>query len=174
MGAWSDARLVVMVREWLRLWVPWCEHDDDADPFEVNVLRLRNFLAAVQQDTEDKAGAFEAQHARLKNARAAVNGVWMMLGAEDSARLPAIARLAKRARRVAPMRTKNSDTWDVSIVLDYLVQQYREGVRPLNMPEKQLRAVTLFLLRVCNVGRSADVSTLTIEWFEVERRPSCA
>jgi len=165
--SWSDDRRVVMIRTWLRLWVPWCElRADGADPFDVDLVRFSNFLAAVQEDTEDGASAFEAQHARFKVASAAVNGVWMILGAEDSARKPIIARLAKRNRRVAPMKTKHSDTWDVAVVLNFLVDRWRTGMRAESMPESALRATTEFLLRLCNVSRSADVSTLTVEWFE--------
>jgi len=49
------------VRTWLRLWVPWCElRADGADPFHVNLVNFSNFLAAIQEDTEEGTLPFEA------------------------------------------------------------------------------------------------------------------
>ena len=170
MGKYRPDRLITHVRTWLRLWVPHCRSRGVHDPFKFNVIELANLIAAVQQDAERLAESGKAQHARLKEARAGVNAIWSMLQELDASRSNHVVAIAKRAKLVAPMRARYSSTWDLQLLFDWFKTKYDEGWRftatagPTAWPFAMHRAAAAAMLRMRSIGRSGDVSTLTIHY----------
>ena len=167
------------MRTWLRVWTPFCRRRQ-WDPFEYEPRRLAALLAHVQHDTELVAAREDKppQHARMKAARAAVSGLWGALYDMDAARSSKRVRAIQvRAARVAPMRTKNSTTWDVNLVFEYLLGKYHGGLRftasagPSAWALHRHRAVAIMLCKLHDAARSADVHSFSRGFFRGKEGP---
>jgi len=176
---WCGERLTTHVRTWLRVWVPFCRRRE-LDEFEYAPKKLAQCLAAIQKDTEEVAllAGKPPQHSRMKGLRAAVSGLWGVLHEKDAARASLrVKAIQKRAERVAPMRTKNSTTWDVQLVFDWLRGQFDRGLRftaitgPAVWPEARHRAVGIMLTKLSHLSRSADVNSLSRGFFRGREGP---
>ena len=159
MAQYSDSGFQGHRLAWTRTWVPYCvEHG--IDPFEYNVVAACNCLELVHVGSAAAAATAgkHEQHSVFKAARAAMGAIWGLLHGKVLADEHAIKAMAVGLRRTAPNLARYSDTWDISLVFEYLVYLDSKGVGYDTMPHSKMRPWVALLLKLHTHGRSGDIA----------------
>ena len=147
-------------RAWCRFWCAYASNNGITNFFAYNMYEGCACLEAVHQRAEQlaKEKGAKAQHASFKEARAAMSAFWGLVHPDTNfAEVRAVKAMAKGLRRVAPLKAKHADTWDIQLVFDKLFELARRGIRVVDMDHDKMRGWLALMLKIKTAGRSGDV-----------------
>ena len=147
-------------RAWCRFWCAYANNNGITNFFAYNMYEGCACLEAVHQRAEQlaKEKGAKAQHASFKEARAAMSAFWGLVHPDTNfAEVRAVKAMAKGLRRVAPLKAKHADTWDIQLVFDKLFELARRGIRVVDMDHDKMRGWLALMIKIKTAGRSGDV-----------------
>ena len=145
---------------WTRFWCAFANNKGIVDVFAYNLHAGCACLEEVHQRAERLSLAVgkDCQHATFKEARAAMSAFWSVLNRNTHfSEEGAVKAMAKGLRRVAPLKAKHADTWDIQLVFNKLFELAAQGVRVVDMEHGDMRGWTALMLKLKTAGRSGDV-----------------
>merc|ERR1712224_611338 len=99
------------------------------DPYAYDPVSAGNCLAELQETVVQRAAdeQRQAQHQQYKDLRAAIARPWKLIHDKDFSQEVNVKAMAEANRRLNPMQSRYSDTWDAELIFHRLKKLYLEG-----------------------------------------------
>ena len=131
----------------LKKWEEFC-CKQETDPVRPTLTAILDFLTELYEQGQ--------QYSSLNTARSALSSVIVLSGDVPAGKHPLVCRFLKGVFQERPALPRYVDTWDVSLVLNYLKAQY--PLQELGLKELTLK---LAMLMTGHVNGSSIWSTFT-------------
>ena len=142
----SDKAAHIIINSWrvgtkrqyqtcLKKWEEFCGKQQ-IDPVRPTLTMILDFLTELYEQGQ--------QYSSLNTARSALSSVIALSGEVPAGRHPLVCRFLKGVFQERPALSRYVDTWDVSLVLNYIKDQY--PLEKLGLKELTLKLVVLISL----------------------------
>jgi len=152
-------------RAWVRFWCAWDYNEARSNgkkpnPWCYDWMRGLACLCDVHTRSEIYAKNLKKRPdmSLFKEARAAMAAFWSIQHPQTSfAEEKQVKLVAKGLRATAPSLAKYSDTWNVTLVWDKIVEMSKEGTDLMSLPHAHLRMWVVMLLKLRTGARTSDL-----------------
>ena len=139
-----------------KLFASYCSNLS-TDPFMANSAIVANFLVKIAKDRS-------LAHSTICGYRSAISRVILLTTGEDLSTCPILNQLMQSLKRTQPIQSRRIPTWDISVVIDFLLSQdnYSCDIKILTMK-------FVFLLALASGDRRSAIASLSRSKIKLTR-----